>query len=352
MVTPGNLNRRAEFFEQLASMIAAGVPLTKAMEMAGRNRSIGVPHQVIQEFTRHLQDGHTFSDAMQLVSGQKRDPNAVIKPRRAYWLSDFDVALLSAGEESGRLDTTFKTLARYNRSLAAIIRETVSRSITTIVTLHVFLLVFPIGLLQGLAVGIMNNNYQMAVPFILEKIIAFGLLYGAIWLFAFTAQGSRNESWRSAVESVFELVPWLRQAMKYLAVARLAMALEALTNAGVPVVRAWELGAASCGSPRLKKEILKWTPQIEQGTTPGEMVGQIHYFPELFTQLYQTGEISGKMDETLTRLHTYFEQEGFNKLQTFCRILNYCIYFGMVVVAAFVVISFWTKYFNSMLNSF
>lgn len=351
MVTPGKLNRRAEFFEQLAAMIAAGVPLTKAMEMAGRNRSIGVPRRIIQGLVHHLHEGHTFTDAMQLVSGQKRDPDLRTKAHRDYWLSEFDVALLSAGEESGRLDTSFKTLARYYRSRATIIRETISRSMVTIVTLHVFLLVFPIGYLQALALGIVNSDYRMCVPFIVEKIAVFGTLYGLIWALAFSAQGSRSGGWRSVVEVLFNALPWLGTAVKYLAVARLAMALEALTNAGVAVVRAWELAATSCGSPRLKKEILQWLPQVEQGTTPGEMIGQIRYFPEMFVQLYQTGELSGKMDETLTRLRTYFEEEGFHKLQAFCRTLNYSLYFTMVVIVAIAVIRFWTNYFNAVLNA-
>ncbi|MGA2244931.1 MAG: type II secretion system F family protein [Verrucomicrobiota bacterium] len=352
MVTPGKLNRRAEFFDQLATMIAAGVPLTKAMEMAGRNRSLGVPRRVVEELTHHLQDGHTFTDAMQLASGQKRGIDVALKPSREYWLSDFDVALLSAGEESGRLDTTFRTLARYNRSRAQIIRDTVSGSLVTIVTLHVFLLVFPIGYLQQFVLGIINNQYHMCLPFILEKAAAYGLLYGAIWFLTFSSQGHRGESWRSAVEAIFNLIPWLRQAVKYLAVARLSMALEALLSAGVPVIRSWELAAASCGSPQLKKEIFKWAPQLESGTTPGDMVAQIPYFPETFTQLYQTGELSGKMDETLVRLHTYFEEEGFHKLKTFCRVLGYAIYFTIVVIAGIFIIRFWTLYFAQALGSF
>ena len=352
MVTPGKLNRRAEFFEQLAAMIAAGVPLTKAMEMAGRNRSIGIPRKVIQALTGHLQEGHTFTDAMQLVSGQRRGPEATLKPLREYWLSDFDVALLSAGEESGRLDTTFKTLAHYYRSRAKIIRDTIVSLLITIVTLHVALLVFPIGYLQEFAIGLVQGPFQKCWPFIIEKIVVFGFLYGVFLLLVFTFQGNRGENWRSAVEAVVHLVPGLRQALKHLAVARLSMALDALLSAGVPVVRAWELAGAACGSPHLKKEIFKWTPQIEGGTTPGEMVSQIQYFPEMFTQLYQTGEMSGKMDETLERLHSYFEEEGFHKLRTFCRVLGFLIYFAIAAAVGYTVIRFWMGYFSQALGAF
>jgi type IV pilus assembly protein PilC len=353
MVTPGQLNRRAALFEQLAAMIAAGVPLPKAMEMAGRNRSVGIPREIIQAMIGHLQEGHTFTDAMQLASGQKRGVDVSLKHlNREYWLPDFDVALLTAGEESGRLDSTFRSLARYYSARAKIIRDTIASLIITVITLHVFLLVFPIGLLQNFALGIMNNQHGMCLPFILEKILVFGVLYGSVWFLAFACQGNRGEGWRAAVEAVFNLVPMLRTAVKYLAVARLSMALDALLRSGVPVIRSWELAAVSCGSPRLKSDVNRWTPELETGTTPAEMVAQIPYFPEMFTQLYQSGEISGKMDETLDRLHTYFEEEGFRRLQAFCRVLNFVLYFTMAIVAAIFIIRFYIGHFADMMNGF
>jgi len=82
------------------------------------------------------------------------------------------------------------------------------------------------------------------------------------------------------------------------------------------------------------------------------MVAQIPYFPEMFTQLYQSGEISGKMDETLARLHTYFEEEGFNKLHLFCRVLGFGLYFAMAILAGIFIIRFWTHYFAQIVGSF
>ena len=58
------------------------------------------------------------------------------------WLPEFDVALLSVGEESGRLDSSFKLLGRYYTSRAKIIRDTISGMIVTVMTLNVFLLDF------------------------------------------------------------------------------------------------------------------------------------------------------------------------------------------------------------------
>jgi type II secretory pathway component PulF len=122
--------------------------------------------------------------------------------------------------------------------------------------------------------------------------------------------------------------------------------LEALTNAGVPVIRSWEMASAACASPQLRREILKWTPQLEHGTTPAEMINQIGYFPEMFSNLYHTAELSGKLDETLGRLSTYFEDEGFRMLQMFTRVMNGTIYGILVLVIAKSIIGFYVGHFN------
>jgi type IV pilus assembly protein PilC len=336
MLTPAELNRRAELYIQLATTIAAGMPLIQALDLAGRNKSLRSSRKIIQALILHLKAGHTFGDSMLKVKG---------------WLPEFDIALLSAGETSGRLDESFKLLGRYYASRAKIIRDTISDLATTALTLHVFLLVFPLGLLVKCASGFMDSNFSECLPFILEKVAVFGVLYAVVFALIFAGSSQRGASWRAAAESIFQIVPLLGTALKYLALARLASALDALTNAGVSVVRSWELAGAASGSPRLTREISGHTPQLETGLTLGEMTAQISYFPEMFTQLFSTAELSGKIDETLVRLHTYYEEEGFRILRMFTKILNRTIYFTLVLIVAYAIISYYTGYFNNALKA-
>ncbi len=156
----------------------------------------------------------------------------------------------------------------------------------------------------------------------------------------------------SWVENIFGSIPLLKSAIKYLALARLASALDALMGAGVSVIKSWELAGAACGSTRLKREILKWTPQLETGVTPADMVNQIQYFPEMFRNLYSSAEISGKLDETLERLHTYYEEEGFHTLRLFTRIMNGLIYGSIAALVGFNIIRFWMNYYAAAMQSF
>src|SRR4051812_30708481 len=107
IVTPGQLNQRAELYHQLGTMLTAGIPLIKALEMAC-NRTGGSSRRVAMGLIRDLQAGMSFSQSIARAEG---------------WLPEFDMALLATGEKTGRLDTSFKLLSEYYSSRAKIIRD-------------------------------------------------------------------------------------------------------------------------------------------------------------------------------------------------------------------------------------
>ena len=336
ITTPGQLNRRSELYYQLGSMIAAGVPLLQSLQMARANPTVRGSRHTIAGLIENLEGGMTFSESMSRVQG---------------WMPEFDIALLAAGEQSGRLDASFKLLASYYATRAKIIRDTIAGLLVTIATLHVFLLVFPITYLTEFVQGIMANDMSRCLPFIIEKLVAFGSLYGIVFLMIFACQANRGEAWRSIMEEFFNLVPVLRTARKYLVLARLSAALESLNSAGTSIVQSWELASAASGSPRLRRTVAGWRDEIRTGATPAELVNRTRYFPEMFSNLYSTGEHSGQLDDTLHRLQSYFQEEGFRKLRVFTRIMNGTIYGGMALLVAIYVIRFYMNYYGSIMRN-
>ncbi len=352
MVTPGTLSRRAELYHQLGTSLAAGLPLIQALEMASTNRSLASSSGLIRDLIEYLKEGHTLTDSFQFAQGKTPGQIEVslTKKKHNFWMPDFDVALLSVGEQTGRLDVVFKTLSEYYGTRAKIIRDTIASLLLPTANLTMFMIVFPLNLLVMFAMGVIDNNYAKCLPFIIEKAITFGGLWGTIFLLVYLCQGTHGEGWRSIVESVTRSIPMLRTATRYLSLARFTSALEALVNAGMPVVQSWRMASRASASPLLRREIEARVDRLEQGMTPADMVNQIAYFPDMFRNLYHTGEISGQIDDTLMRLKNYYQDEGFRKLQLFCKILSGVIYGLIALAVAIFVLSFYAGYFNSILG--
>ncbi|MEO6184087.1 MAG: type II secretion system F family protein [Verrucomicrobiota bacterium] len=328
IVTPGKLTQRAELYHQLGSMLSAGIPLIQAVDMAGKNLPNRASRNALSKIGRNLQDGHTFAQSMSQLSGG--------------WMTSFDLALLSAGEQSGRLDVVFKTLSGYYNSRAKITRDTISEMLQSLVTIHVFLLIFPLAyLIDAVTKGAVG-------AFIMQKFIVFGTLYGSVILLLYACQGQRGEKWRAVLEALSRRIPFLGKARHYLALARLSAALESLINAGISIINAWELSAIASGSVFIHRVVATWRPKIEGGIPPSELVNSSKQFPEMFANLYQTGETSGQQDDTLKRLHAYYEEEGFRKLRLFTKMLNGLIYAIVVIMVVKVVFGFYLGYFGAI----
>jgi type II secretory pathway component PulF len=162
----------------------------------------------------------------------------------------------------------------------------------------------------------------------------------------FAGQGRHGEKWRTVVENILRPVPVLGKARRYLALARLAAALEALLNAGVIITSAWELAVAASGSPALGQAVRGWKTEVESGATPAELIKNSPEFPEMFASLYATGEVSGQLDETLGRLHRHYQEEGNSRMRTIAEWTPKLVYYMVMLLAAWYIISSYYHYYG------
>jgi len=320
IVTPRQLDQRAELFHQLAQLTSAGIGIIAALEQIKRGPPSRSYREPLQQLLDELARGATVADAL----------------HRLGWLPAFDLALIEAGERSGRIDACFLLLADYYNERARLIRQTIADLMYPVFVFH--LAIFVSTLLEFLWSG----------PWLLVLFGGLVPLYAATAFLIYAGQDRRNEAWRTKVESVLRFIPVLGTARHYLALARLAAALEALISAGVNIFEAWELAAAASGSPALRRAVADWRPKLTAGQMPSEAVRACRLFPEMFANFYASGEVSGKLDESLRHLNRLYSEEGSRKLHLVSRWVPRFIYFMVALFVGYIVIRFWTNYFNQI----
>jgi type II secretory pathway component PulF len=324
LVTPRQHSQRAELYQQLSQLTAAGIGLPQAVELQHRSppaRSFRGPLAIV---IQRLIEGATFHEALQSTG---------------RWLPAFDGALLQAGEQSGSLPSCFRLLADHYQRNAALLQKTISSLIYPAVLLHVAILIGPLPEL------VRSAN---VVAYLVKTAGVLILLYSLAAFIIIAMQGQHGERWRSLMEILLRRVPFLGKARRNLSLARLAAALEALIAAGVNIIEAWELAAAASGSPALRRAIARWKPDLLAGLTPAEAVSNSSEFPEVFANLYRTGEITGSLDDTLGRLRTLYQAEGERQLAAVADWTPKLIYFGVILFAAWQVIRFYLGYFQQI----
>jgi type II secretory pathway component PulF len=94
--------------------------------------------------------------------------------------------------------------------------------------------------------------------------------------------------------------------------------------------------------------VQSWNPLLRAGKTPAEMLESSSKFPELFTNQYASGEISGKLDETLERLRDYYQEDGGRKVQMLAQWIPMGIYLLVLIGGGAFVIWLWSNYYNRL----
>jgi type II secretory pathway component PulF len=330
IVTPGQFNHRAELYHQLNQLTSAGIPIVRALEQIERRPPTFAYHKPLQRLLNEIAQGATLAGSL----------------RRLDWLPEFDLALIGAGEQSGRLDACFRLLTDYYNDRARVIRQVISQLIYPVGMLHlaafIFLIVLPFA-----ASGF---NASLLLLFAKAALI-LSPLYGAIVLMIYAMQSKHGENWRAWIEAFLRLVPILGKARHDLALSRLAAALESLISAGVNIFEAWDLAATASGSPALRRAVAAWKPQVVAGQMPSEAVHLCPLFPETFANLYASGEVSGKLDETLRHLNRLYNEDGTRKLNTFAILVPRIVYLLIMLLIGYEIVRFYAGYYNHILTT-
>ena len=324
-VTPAQLAQRAGLYHQLSQLVAAGIGLPQAIRIQQRSPPSRSFREPLSRIMERLAQGSTFTEAC--VSA-------------GNWLPEFDASLIEAGEKSGRLPECFKLLADHYTERASLLRQSISSLTYPAFLFHFAILIGPINeffLPDGSVLSYLAKTLGIILP-----------LYVVIGLLIYAAQGRHGERWRALIEQLLHRIPFCGSARRNLSIARLSSALEALLAAGVSIINAWELSSSASGSPALKRAVHRWRPAIEDGLTPADMLDRTPEFPELFANMYRTGEISGTLEDTLKRMRVFYQEEGSRQLRALADWTPKIIYFAIVIMIAWRVVGFYLGYFEQI----
>lgn len=331
ILTPGQFNDRADFYHQCVSLLTAGYGLIQVLEHLRDRPPSRTYVRPLTDIIFHLREGETFAQAIR---------------NQGRWIPEFDAALLEAGELSGRLDQCMRQLADYYKDRAELLKSVIGALIYPVGLLHALLI---LRAAPNLVLSILNNETGEGVAVFLASTV--GLLvpvYAVVFVIIYFSQSGRAQIIRRFLELIWNIVPIVGTARKHLSLSRLAMSLGALLNAGVIVTKAWLVAAQSSGSFRIDREINDWPEKIDSGVPPSELIRHSRAFPDVFANLYATGEVSGRLDEHLQKLHVYYAESGTGKLRQAAVWYTSLFLMGVFIYIAYYIISFYVGYFKQI----
>ena len=292
------------FCRQFVSITQAGVPMKEALQMLTEQTENKYLKQAVANVLANVEKGNTLADSM----AAEKD----IFP-------DIMVYMVEAGESSGSLDTSFARMAVHfekEAKLKATIRKATIYPIILIfavigVIAVMLLFVIPIFIdmfadldveMPALTMGVMNLSKWTAGHWyvILAVIVAVILAYQAIY---------RTDQGRLKIDLIKMKIPLLGKLSVKSTCAQFARTMSTLMAAGVPTIDCLETVAKIVKNIRYKNALMKAREEVMKGIPLSEPLETSGIFPPMVYHMTSIGEDTGNMEDMLTKLADYYDEE-------------------------------------------
>ncbi len=319
----------AVFSRQIATMMAAGVPMVQSFEIiAGGQRNVRFKN-IITDVKQGIEGGASLHEAL------------------AKYPLQFDELyrnLVRAGESAGVLDTVLDTVATYKERMEGLKSKIKKALFYPLMVLSVALLVALIMLIFVVPVfqGVFKDA-GVELPAFTQMIVSASNFMQHYWFFVLAiVVGSvvgvitaykRSTKMAQLVDRLSLKIPVIGNILRQSAIARFARTLGVTFHAGVPLVEALDAVAGATGSIVYSKAVLRMRDDIAVGHQLQLAMRQTGLFPNMVTQMIAIGEESGALDSMLFKVAEFYEEEVSNAVDTLSTLLEPMI---MVIIGVLV----------------
>jgi type IV pilus assembly protein PilC len=314
-ITSGDI---AVFSRQMATMMAAGVPMVQALEIISRGHENPSMGELINTIKADVEGGGSFAEAL---------------GKHPVYFDDLFVNLVDAGEKSGTLETLLDKIATYKEkteALKAKIKKAMFYPAAVIVVAIIvtgILLYFVVPQFKSLFEGFGADlpAFTLLVIRLSEIVQAYWWIFlavigGVTYAFIFFKQRSRN--FRRLLDRLSMKIPVVGNIIYKAAVARYARTLSTMFAAGVPLVDAMTSVAKASGNIIFEEAILMMRDQVSTGVQLNLTMSQTGLFPNMATQMVAIGEESGALDAMCAKVADFYEAEVDNLVDSLTSLLE------------------------------
>ena len=332
----------AIFSRQLATMLAAGIPLVQAFEIIGAGHEKPSVQKLILDIKSEVEGGSSLHESL---------------AKHPLYFDELYVNLVAAGEQAGALETLLDKIATYKEKTEAIKKKvkkalfypTAVLVVAVIVT--VILLIFVIPQFESLFKGFgadLPAFTQMVVD--LSRFVQSEgwmlLIALVVIVYTFVYFKKRSKAMQHFLDRAALKVPVVGPILNKAAIARFARTLSTMFSAGVPLVEALQSVAGATGNILYSDAVLKMRDEVATGQRLQRAMENTGMFPNMVVQMIAVGEESGSLDAMSGKVATFYEEDVDNAVDSMSSLLEPLIMAILGVLVGGLVIAMYLPIFK------
>src|SRR6202163_1011938 len=334
----GRPSRRAllAFFRSFSTLVRAGVPLRRALEVTIERASDQVLRESLRSVLAEIEQGAALSDALE---------------RRPRAFAPLYVAMVRAGEAGGMLDDVLDRLATFLERDADL-RKKVRAALAypaVVTTAALGLLLFLIARIVPMFAQ-MFDAFHAELPPTTRALLALGsaLEQPGVWvsgglsvvaLIAAAVAASRTARGAFLLDAARLRLPIVGPLLQKSITARVARMLATLLRSGIELVTAIAVVIPVAGSPSYAAALGRVDVALRAGEPLTAPLEASRLFDPLAVALVRVGEEAGLVDEMLLKVASYFETDVEASIATLGAVLEPALIGALGTVVGFIVFS-------------
>ena len=328
-----NLEKFLIFNQQFVTLIRAGLPILKGLDLLADRLTDPKLTPYIQSVRDEVRRGTQLSDAF--------DKQGIFP--KIY------VTSVMAGEKSGSLGEVLERYITYQK-LALAVRKKVLLSlmypsilVVLVIALMVFLVTYVVPSFAGL-----YTSMSAKLPAVTQLLIDIGTTaknYVLLIAAAVFGGGAALYFWSKKPAAAEKLdaiklrVPVFGDIWLKYQVAQFSRVLATLLTGGIPLVQGLETAAESLGTMLLRKTLSRTGQMVREGNPLSASLKATGIFPDLSIDMIEVGESTGALPVMLTSVAEFYEEDVNTKMTAALSLIEPAIMVFMGIFVAFVLIA-------------
>lgn len=292
------------FCRQFVSMINAGVTIVDALNMLSDQTENKKLAAAVRQVKLDIEKGESMADAM--IKHEGVFPSIMI-------------SMTAAGEASGKLDTAFERMAEQfekNARIQAMIKKAMIYPVILFIVAIGVVAVFLIKVIPSYSD--MFDQIGSELPGITKAVVAASnfVINNAIWIILVIAavivairMFKKTENGKELFGKLAIKMPVLGKMNVKTACSTFSRTLSTLLYSGVSMIDALEIVSKVLSNELYKRAVLHAKEEVAKGVPLSEPIANSGLFPPMVSHMTKIGEETGDIEEMLTRLADYYDEE-------------------------------------------
>ena len=339
--SPVRSSELSTFTRQFATMIDAGLPLMQCLHTLREQTTKEKFHEIIGQVADSVEAGKTLAEAL------AQHPKV---------FSSLYVHLVEAGELGGMLDRILQRLAVYLEKANSLKRKIRGAMVypalisvvavggtifmlTTIVPTFAKLfrefgetLPAPTRLVLAIST-LLQHNILLIIGFVIALVLGLRYFY-------------RTKTGRRKIDRLLLKLPIFGNLLRKSAISRFSRTLSTLLSSGVAILESLDITAKTAGNTVVQEAVTKARSRIAEGQTISEPLKESGVFPPMVTQMVAIGERTGQMDNMLSKIADFYDEQVDVAVAALTSVLEPIIVICMGVVVGGILIAMYLPMFD------